>query len=167
MINDQVKLMFICHDLQPFMPILYRIKQVETIFSFFFKGTQMIPPRVLVSPCLGKCNCHDANLCFFLCSLDDFLLKKCYFFSFGNQNSEWFPFEMKCYSDLLFTFFSYRENTHKKILQDISYLLTYTYFWNVYVLLIFIYTYVQYRNTYTDYVQYRNTYTYVQYRNFV
>ena len=55
----------------------------------------MGPPRVLVCSCVGKIQLSICKLMSFLCSLDNFLLKKVIVFCLGNQISKWHPFKKR------------------------------------------------------------------------
>ena len=61
---------------------------------------------VFVSPCFRENVVVTCKIWSFLCSLDNLLQKKNFFFFFGNQISKWRSFEKRAIFDLLFTIFS-------------------------------------------------------------
>ena len=89
------------------------------------KGTQMGSLLVLACPCFWEDVIVTLKIVSFLCSLDNFLLKKVIVFFFGNQNSNWCSFEKRAISDLLFTFFSQQgKNTKKSFCTYLTYIHT-------------------------------------------
>ena len=78
-------------------------------FDFEFKGRVMGPLLALVCPCFRKNVIVTCKIAYFLCNLDNFLLKNVIVFIFGKQLLKWRSSEKKMlFFLLLFTFFSHQ-----------------------------------------------------------
>ena len=81
---------------------------IRATHSTTLKGCGMGPWLVLVSPCFRENVVATCKIGSFLCNLDNLLPKNVIVFFFGNQISDWRPFEKRAIFDLLFTFFSHQ-----------------------------------------------------------
>ena len=112
-------------DLQSVKKVVFANKgehHFSHLYHFHIKGTQMGPLLVLVCPCFRENVIFHIQNCFFLCSLDNFLLKNVIVFFFGKSNFKMAFIWKWAIFDLLFTF-------HKKSFSTyLTYTHTYTYF---------------------------------------
>ena len=81
----------------------------------------MDPLLALVCRCFRENVIGTYKIASFLCSLDNFLLKNVFVFSFENQILKWRSFEKKKgYFDLLFTVFSHQGKDTKNLSAHVS-----------------------------------------------
>ena len=100
--------------------------QFVDIFISYFKGGDMGPLLVLVSPCFSENVVVTCKIGSVLLSLDYLLQENVIVFFFGKKISKWRSFEKMVIFDLLFISFSHQEKV-TKILQHIPHSHTYMY----------------------------------------